>query len=177
MAGSGTIRVVKADESVELFDVRKLAVGMYRAMHGEEASYEQALSLAEAVEIYLRRRGKRRVSSSAVFEMVLRSLRYVDLTGAAEAAEAYRDWRKTLRKQLRVMHDGRNITLWDKGWLCEFACRSWHISRATARILAGKAEMKLLRSNESIVTRQAVTELLNRLMSEYGLADAVPVSQ
>lgn len=177
MAGSRTIRVVKADESVEHFDVRKLAVGMYRAMCGEGASYDQALSLAEAIEIYLRRRGKRRVTSSAVFEMVLRSLRYVELTPAADAAEAYRDWRNTLRKQLRVMHDGRNITLWDKGWLCEFACRSWHISRATARILSNEVEMKLIRSNESIVTRQAVTELLNKLMSEYGLADAVPVGQ
>jgi len=175
MNGSGKIRVVKADRSAEDFDKTKLAGSIWRSMDGKLACYGHADRLAEAVESYIQRKGMTVVTSAAVFEMVIKALRYVHIPSAADAAEAYRDWRSALRRHLCVRHDGNDLTLWDKGWLCEFACRSWHVTRRTGRILAGEVETELLRSYEGTVSRQDVVDLLNVMVSEYGLADAVPV--
>jgi len=175
MNGSGTIRVLKRDRSVELFHVGKLAGAMWRAADGARAKFEDIRRIAEAVEMYLIRRGTRCVSSQAVFEMALKALRHVGLAPAAEAAERYRQWRMLLRGQLRVRHEEGKLTYWDKGWLRDFACRSWRIMPTTARILAGIVELRLLRGDDTIVRRQAVVDMLNDVMAEYGLADAVPV--
>ena len=174
MSGSRTIQVLKRDGTAEAFDHRKLAAAIWRAMSRKSATYEHARRLGEAVETYIIRKGNLCVSSSAVFEMTLKALRYVGLPKAAESAETYRAWRSLLRQQLRIKHKEGQLTLWDKNWLLQFASRSWHISPATARILAGKIEVDLLRSGESIVPRHKVIDLLNRSVTEYGLADAVP---
>jgi len=176
MSPSRKIQVLKRDGTAEAFDSRKLAASIWRAINCRSATYEHARRLAEAVETYIIRKGCRCVSSSAVFEMTVKALRHVGLLKAAESAENYRAWRSLLRQQLRIKHDEGRLTLWDKGWLLEFATRSWHISPAVARILAGKIELDLLRSGESIVPRQKVIGLLNRSVAEYGLADAVPAS-
>lgn len=177
MHGSGTIQILKRDRSVERFDARKMAVSVWRAMRGSDMPFEYAEKLAEAIEIYLRRRGGSYVSSSAVFEMVLTALRHVGFSQCAKNAEAYRDWRDTLRKQLAVRQDNGTLTRWDKSWLCEFARCSWHISPACARIIARQVEFGFLRGQELVIPRQAVVDALNELISQYGLADAVPVRQ
>ena len=174
MSGSGTVQVLKRDGTAEGFDGRKLAASIWRSMDRDSTSYEHARRLAEAVETYIIRKGKACVSSSAVFEMTVKALRHVGLPHAAQSAETYRIWRSLLRKELRIQHEEGQLTLWDKNWLLEFASRSWHISPRTARILAGKVELDLLRDNEGIVPRQKVIDLLNRVVAEYGLADAVP---
>ena len=46
-----------------------------------------------------------------------------------------------------------------------------------SRIAAGEVEMILLRQDAETVSREEVTDTLNRVMSEFGLADAVPVNQ
>ena len=66
---------------------------------------------------------------------------------------------------------------WDKRWLCEFAQCSWHVRPATARLLAGKVESELFAGTDLVVSRETVIARLNRWVSEYGLADAVPVRQ
>lgn len=177
MSGSGTIRVLKRDGSVEAFDARKLSAAIWGAMQGGGARFEHARRMGEAVETYLRRCGGGCVSSSAVFEMVVKALRHVGLFAAADAAESYCKWRNTLRRQLRIRYNTGNLTFWDKGWLCQFARRSWGVSSATARILAGQVEIDLIRGNDLVVSREAVIDALNRLMSKYGLADAVPVER
>ena len=100
MIGSRTIRVTKRDESIEDFDVRKLAAVMWRAMRGPRVSFEHALHLAQAVELYLRRKDMKYVSSSAIFEMVLKVFRHIKLTDAAHTIEQHREWRDVLRRQL-----------------------------------------------------------------------------
>jgi len=177
MTGSGTIRVIKRDRSLERFDAAKLAAAMGRAMGSRGVAMEHARQLADAVEIYLRRRRVRCVTSSALWEMALKALWFVGLSEAAEAAERYRDWRQVLRRRLRVRHDGGKVTYWEKGWLSELAGRSWHVLPTTARIAAGEVEMILLRQDAETVSREEVTDTLNRVMSEFGLADAVPVNQ
>ncbi len=176
MDGSRTIRVIKRDQSIELFDVCKLAGSIWRAMQGG-ARYDHSRRLAEAVELYLTRRSYKCISSSAIFEMVVKALRHVGLDAAADSAEAYDDWRNTLRKQLRIRYNTGKLTFWDKGWLCEFARRSWHLRPVTARWLAGLVEIELFAEDDLVVSRQNVIERLNRCVSQYGLADAVPVRQ
>ena len=175
MSGSRTIRVLKREGSVEFLDSQKLAASMWRAMRETHASFDHARQLAEAIKTYLSRRVGGCVSSSAIFEMTVKAFRHVGLDAAAEAAEAYQTWRNIGRTQLRIRHEGERLTYWDKEWLCEFAARSWHVSHAAARMLAGRVELQLLQQGHKVIARQAVINLLNRLVSEYGLADAVPV--
>lgn len=168
------IQVLKTDRSVEPFDNRKLAAAIWRAMGPTDESFDYAQELAEAVGTYLKRKGTQRVSSSALLEMTVRALRYVGFSEAATAAEKYNDWRDVMRRSLRIRHESGALTFWEKGWLCELACCSWHVSRQTARILAGKVELELFALDEPVVPRQMVMDVLNWMMSQYGLADAVP---
>lgn len=167
--------MLKRDRSTEQFDVRKLSVAMWRAMGGSNVPYDYARKLGEAIEVYMLRRKGAVVSSLAIFEMALKVFRHVGIPAAADRAESYFNWRKVLRNQLRIMYNDGRLTFWDKSWLCEFAVRSWHISPVTARILAGRIEVELLRVGDVVVERQKVVDALNRMISEYGLADAVPV--
>lgn len=171
------ICVRKRDETLEPFDRWKLTGSIWRAMQETQGSYEHARRLCEAAQIYLKRGGEQCVSSRALFEMMLKALRYVGLEEAAESAEAFHKWRNALRTELRIRHDGGAVTYWEKGWVCEFASRSWNISRSVGRLVAGKIELELLLGGERTVWRGEVIEQLNRLISEYGLADAVPVGR
>lgn len=174
MDRSRTIWVLKRDGTSERFDVAKLTAAIWRAMSRTGASYEHAAKLAEAVGTYVIGSHSSCVSSAAVFEMVLKALKYVNIAEAAEAAENYCRRRSLLRRQLRIRHEGGRLTMWAKGWVCQFAFRSWRISRRTARILAGQVEQEILRSGQGIVSRSKVISTLNCLIAAYGLADAVP---
>lgn len=176
MEGSGTIRVMKRDGSVEDFDAAKLAAAMWRAMRHTNAKYTHARQLAEAIETYLLRRDYTCVSTRALFEMAVKSLHYVGLPRAAGRIEKHRDWRDQRRRQFRIRHDD-STTFWDKSWLCKLACRSWHVSHSVGRIIAGRIEHEILAGDRFILGRHEVLDLLNHNMAAYGLADAVPVEQ
>ena len=177
MSGSGTIRVLKRDRSREPFDAWKLTAVVWPAMQSSGLTYPHARQLAEAVEMYLSRQELLCISSTAIFEMLLKAFRHVGMDEAALQVETHRRRRRQLREKLRVRHDPKTATLWDKRWLCQFARRSWHISPATARILAGQIEHQLLDWPKPEISRMQLLEQLNRLMCQYGLADAVPVPQ
>ena len=176
MNGSGTIRVVKRDGNVEVFDAGKLAGAMYRAMSGFWGRYEDARELARAVGIYLARRGHRRVSSAAIFEMALKSLRRVRFDVAAAMFETHRAWRRRCRGGLRVIHADGHVTLWDKAWAANLAYRNWGLRPVTGRIIAGKVEEELLCGSRQLVLRSEVVGRVNAWVSRYGLADAVPIT-
>jgi hypothetical protein len=173
--GSRTIRVCKRDGSDELFCAPKLAAGMARAMRETSGRYFDACQLALAVELYLDRNNRRRVSSTALFEMVVKVLHRAGLVRAADAMETCRAARAEARRHLCICHDGGQSTQWDKGWLSQLAQRSWFLSPVTARILAGEVERELLSRGPGVVARRDVLDMLNQRVAEYGLADAVPV--
>ncbi len=175
MNGSGTIQVRKLDESEEAFDRMKLAGAMWRVLKRSAAEFRHARDLAGAIETYLRCTGREWISSSALFEMVLRVLRKVHLDEAAEAMEVHRLWRIARREALLVFHDEGRITFWDKQWLCQNASSAWGLSRAASRNIAAHVEAEILSSDEIIVTREQVLEKLNTCVAAFGLADAVPV--
>jgi hypothetical protein len=177
MSGSGTIRVLKRDGSVELFDVVKLSGVLWRAIRPSGHPYERARYLGDAVMFYLSRDGSRCVSSAAIFEMCVRLLQHVGFAEAATAFQGHRSWRQAKRKSLRVTHEGLKVTLWDKSWLAGFAQRCWHLSPGTARTIAGEIEAGLLAGGEDQVSRFAVIEMLNERVAAYGLADAVPADR
>lgn len=170
------IRVVKRDGSVEMFDAHKLAAAMYRAMSGFWGRHEDASELARAVGIYLARRRRRRVSSAAIFEMALKSLRQVRFDVAAAMFEAHRAWRRRCRRDLRVIYDDGHVTLWDKAWAVNLACRNWCLRPVTGRIIAASLEEELLCGERQFVLRSEVVARVNAWVSRYGLADAVPVT-
>lgn len=177
MSGSRKVRVVKRDGSREFFNRSKLGVALWRGIQHTTGTYDHARQLAKAIELYLIRTDQRRISSAALFEMGMKVLRRVGLDEAGEVLEGHRAWRRLRRLRLKVRQEGGRMTFWDKSWLAEFIARSWHLSRATARILAGQIELELLAGPARVVDRQAVIDLLNDRVLQFGLADAVPVQQ
>lgn len=175
MNGTGTVRVIKRDGGVELFCEAKLAGAIWRAIQATGGRYRDANDLAQAIGIFLKRSGRRCVSSAVMLEMVLKVLNRAELAQAAQAMEAHRDWRAIRREQLRVLYADGKSACWDRRWLEELAVRSWNIDPTTARILAGQIENDLLCGQMSSVSRQEVLDRLNTRMAELGLADAVPV--
>ena len=176
MNGSGTIRVLKRDGSVEPFDLARLAGAMWRAMPGTPGRYRDARPLAEAVCLYLKRCRLRCVSSAALLEMCLQVLRRVGLGEAAVAMETHRAARRTLRRTLRIRHEAGSATLWDRTWLAELAERCWGLPPSAARLLAGQFERELLAERPRELPREEVLARLNRCAGAWGLADAVPVT-
>ena len=176
MGGSGTIRILKRDGSAEAFDRRKLAGVMYRAMSASRGTFEDAAELAWAIEVYLDRCGWWEASSAAIFEMAVKVLRRVALPEAAAAMESHRTWRRRRREQIRVRHAGGHWTQWDRNWLAQLACRNWRVSSGTGRIISAEVESAVLAEQGTEVSREQVVAHVNRLVGEFGLADAVPVA-
>jgi hypothetical protein len=175
MTQRGTIQVRKQDGTLEAFDVRKLAGAMWRATATGEGRYGDALELARAIEIYLVRGGRRTVTSAALFEMTLRVLRRAGWCRPAAAMEAHRTRRRVRRVGVRLVHNADQVSLWDKGWLVERAKASWSLSTSTARTIVGQIEREVLAGGIEQVHRDEVLAMLDRWVSELGLADAVPV--
>ena len=175
MSGSRTIRVLKRDGSREPFQALKLAGAMWRAMQRTAGRFHEARDLAEAVEIHLTRTGQFDVCAQSIFDMALRVLRRVRLGPAADAIENYHLWRRLQRSGMLLYHGPGKVTLWDKGWLCQHIRHAWNVSVQTARIVAAAVEIDLLTLDEVMVTRQEVLARMNETVSQFGLAEAVPV--
>lgn len=174
--GSGTIRVLKRDGSVEEFDHHKLAAAIWRAMIPNGGEFRDAVDLAAAIAGYLHRGQWACVSSAGVFEMTVRVLRRVAYDAAADGMEEFCRRRNGRRKRLRIEHDGGQITYWDKGWLARLGGQSWKLSAPAARVIAGQVERELLDGCQHVVSRAHISDLFNNLVAQYGLADAVPVN-
>jgi hypothetical protein len=93
----------------------------------------------------------------------------------AAVIETHQTWRLRRRKRVKVLYADGRTTQWDKGWLVKLICSSWHLGRSAGRILAAEIEARLLGADISVIERDRLIERVNALVSEYGLADAVPV--
>lgn len=175
MDGSRTIRVLKRDGSVEEFNQLKLAGAIWRAL-APRGQYREAVDLSAAIGLYLERALWTSVSSAAVFEMTIRVLRRVGMDDAAKSMETFRFSRGRRRRLIKVAHLSGQVTFWQKDWLSRLGAKYWSIARSTARIIAGQVERELLAGPGGTVTRVELVERFNTLVSEYGLADAVPVN-
>lgn len=83
MSGSRMIQVRHRTGRVESFDSRKLSATLGRALAGS-GPQEHSSALAQAVELFLRRRGISTVSSGALREMTLATLQGLGLDAQAE---------------------------------------------------------------------------------------------
>lgn len=175
MNGSGTIRVRKRDGGLEPFQALKLAGMMWRGMQRTRGGFRDARDLAEAVEIHLLRIGQHHVTSEAVFDMALRVLRKIRMGDAARVLENHRLWRQARRTGLLLYHGPGQVTLWNKGWLCEHLVSAWNLSPPTVRVIAAAVEADLLALDEIMVTREEVLARMNEAVSQFGLAEAMPV--
>jgi len=170
------IRVLKSDGQSEPFQTLKLAGVIWRGIdRARQGRFRHARHLAEAIKVHLARTDQTAVSSDTIFTMVIRVLRRVGMGRAGQVIETHRLWRRAKRAGLVLVHGPQKVTLWDKGWLCEIVQRAWNVSPATARTVAGAVEADLLAADEIMVTRAEVLDRMNRVVSEYGLAEAVPV--
>jgi len=170
-----TVEVVKRDGSREAFDPAKLTGMLRKGMNRLGIPGRNADELGEAVGIYLQRAECYVVSSLAVFEMGIKTLRHVGMDDAAEVIELTHALRAARRRMLRVRQDDGRLIAWDKSWLAKLAERMWCLSPNCARILAADVEEELLAVETTEISRLEVLEMLNQCVFEFGLADAVPV--
>ncbi|MCP4376305.1 MAG: hypothetical protein GY794_09045 [bacterium] len=175
MNGSGTIRVAKRDGTFEQFDREKLAAAICRVMQEYPCAFAESREVALAIDIYLHRRRWGTISSAAIFEMLLKTFRRIGMDLPAAIIETHQTWRLRRRKRVKVRYADGQTTEWDKGWLVKSVCSSWHLGRSAGRILAAEIEARLLGADVSVIERDKLIEQVNALVSEYGLADAVPV--
>ncbi len=169
------VEVIKRDGSTEAFDTAKLAGMLRKGMQRLGYPADNAGDLAGAVEVYLQRMQQQEISSSAVFEMGLKTLQHVGLDDVADVIELTRDLRRARRSMLRVRQDDGKFTAWEKGWLADLGGRMWCLSPNCARIIAAEVEQQLLEVETTKISRDEVLDLFNRHVFEFGLADAVPV--
>ncbi len=172
MIGSGTIRVAKRDGSAEPLDTLRLAGVIWRAM-GNAGRYKDALELARAVGIYLRRTGQEEVSSKAIFEMGLKVLRRARMHDAAEAWEDHHMRRLHLRTALTVTVADEEL-VWSKSALADVVAKTWHVSARTGRIIAAQVEQALMDRPDFLVEFEEIVDMVNEAVAAFGLADAVP---
>ena len=77
---------------------------------------------------------------------------------------------------MKIRYPDGQTAMWDKGWLVKLICSSWHLGRPVGRMLAGYLEIRLLEADTvGLIGRDDLIEQVNTLVSQYGLADAVPV--
>ena len=143
-------------------------------MQPSRGRFRDACDLAEATGLYLRRSGRMRISTAALFEMALKVLQRAGLAEAAEILEMHHLHRKARRQATVLYHGPGKITFWQKAWLCEQIRRIWQLSPTTARVLAGHVERDLLAGGREMLTRQQVLEAANACVAGFGLADAQP---
>ena len=81
------VEVLKRDGNTEVFDPAKLTGMLRKGMHRLGIPSCNAGDLGAAVEIYLQRAECYTVSTQAVFEMGVKTLRYVEMDDVAEVIE------------------------------------------------------------------------------------------
>ena len=175
MNGSRTIRVAKRDGTFEAFARDKLAAAMYKVMREGPESFADAREIALAIDIYLEQKGWNTVSSAAIFEMVLKTLRRIGMDLPAAIMETHHTWRARRRRGMKVRYDDGRTARWDKGWLVKLIRRSWLLGRPVGRILAGDIETSVLERSGGVIDRISLIEQVNAAVAACGLADAVPV--
>jgi len=119
------IRVLKRDGTSEPFDRYKLRgclLGLLRSL-GEDPWHGEVLS--SAVEQYLRRRGILCITSAALLEMVLTTLRISGLGRAGAELERRHAARLAMRARLILVHGAGVRTAWSKDWLVRRLCSRW----------------------------------------------------
>jgi len=167
------IRVLKRDGTSEPFDRYKLRgclLGLLRSL-GEDPWHGEVLS--SAVEQYLRRRGILCITSAALLEMVLTTLRISGLGRAGAELERRHAARLAMRARLILVHGAGVRTAWSKDWLVRRLCSRWRLGRAAARILAGEIELELLGRGGGEIRRKDVVAMLAQRVAACGLADHV----
>lgn len=163
------IRVQKRDGVVEPLRVERLRSCLWRVLRLCPHCRSEADQLSRAIVVYLRRRGVTTVSSRALFEMAVRSLRHTGHDAAADALESHHRWRRAARRALTVVHDDAHRTVWDRSWATEQIRHRWAVGRGAARAISSHLERELL-GRRAEISRQAVLDLLDQRVEDYGLA-------
>ena len=170
-----SIDVSKRDGTIEPFSEQKLCGAMWRSLRETSGDYRTALELAKAIALFLQRRSTGTVDSTVVFELALKALRRIRRGDAAERMELFHTLRSVRRRLVDVQHADGQITRWDKGWCAKLAATLWDLRLTTGRQIAGEIELELLGNQHITVDRSFILERINHKVSEFGLAEAMPL--
>lgn len=87
------IRVIKKDNSRELFDSEKLKKGLIRACEKRPVSIEKIDAIVKDIENKLKTSNKKEVTSNFIGELVMKALKKTDKIAYIRFASVYRDFK------------------------------------------------------------------------------------
>ena len=163
------IRVTKRDGVVEPLQVERLRSCLWRVLRLKRRRRVEADDLSRAIVVYLRRDGVTSVSSRALFEMVVRSLRHTNHDAAADALESHHRRRWRARRALVVVDADDRRTPWDRSWLTARIQHRWTVGRGAARAISSHLERELL-GRRTTIARQSLLDLIDERVENFGLA-------
>ena len=102
--------VSKKDGRRELFDSKKLLVGLLKAFEKRPVPYERVQEIADSVERELRMNGESEVESTRIGELVMQHLEETDQIAYVRFASVYRqfaDVKNFMQELERIMQKGK----------------------------------------------------------------------
>ena len=105
LADSKDFYVIKKDNSREKFSREKLDRGVQRAFEKRPISKEEIERMINEVEEYLRRKGKKKVKSSTIGEIIMKKLKKIDNVAYIRFASVYRNFQdvEDFKKELKEL--------------------------------------------------------------------------
>jgi transcriptional repressor NrdR len=99
------IYVVKKNKSRQKFDIEKIKRGLDRAFEKRPVSKDKIDSLAESIEMDLRKKGKKEIKSSKIGEMMIKKIKKLDKIAYIRFASVYREFAdvKDFKKEIREL--------------------------------------------------------------------------
>lgn len=174
MTQAREILVVKRGGDVEPFALEKLGrcirVGLLA--RGDDPVF--ASPLARAIEVHVEGLGaSRRPTSDYLFKCATTVLRETGMGEVARALAEHRRGRALARRRVRVRTaDSRpQGDRWDKARLAAWLERHCDLRRATARLLAGEVERRVLKLEYEVIAGPLVRELILSELGAWGLAE------
>ena len=84
--------VRKKDGRREKFDIKKLEIGIERALEKRPVSHEKIKKMMNEIEDQIRKPGKKEIKSSAIGEIVMKKLKKIDDIAYIRFASVYRQF-------------------------------------------------------------------------------------
>ena len=95
--------VLKKDGRREKFDIKKLEIGIERALEKRPVSHEKIKKMMNEIEDQIRKPGKKEIKSSIIGELVMKKLKKVDDIAYVRFASVYRQFKdiKDFKQELK----------------------------------------------------------------------------
>ncbi len=174
------VQVVKRDGSKEPFEFAKLRRSVAAAMRTCHYEDRYADALCRAVTLHIDQSARRHPTTEYVFRCVRAVLSETGLTDVGEQFALFRRRRDSQRRDLCVIGarraQGRTVP-WDRGRVTRTLEKRYGVGHATARIVSGEIERRVLGLGYKTLTAALVSELLRSELRAWGIVPETAIGR